>query len=424
MMPALLDRCRRGLAVAAAAYVALLPTNAISFWRSLAFGAAALLALVLASAALRGTAPRLPSPGRAIVAALAAWSLWAAASLAWSIDPALTRSELRSELAWGILTAVVFYVATLAGASRVLLAAMLAGLAFWPALAAGLALSPVGWNARLAHMGVVAYSTYLATLAPLLLLLAWPPPLGWNSHWTAPAAGALVLALVVVTARLSDNRIVWLAFGVAAVVLAVAAPRGASRGRAALTAALALVAFGVLFADALRDRAREAYPPRSTVGETLARDPRLAIWHHAAERVRERPLTGYGFGRLILKDEMRADTGDYLLTHAHNMFVSQALQTGAVGVALLAALLGALVARYAALARSGDDTLVRLGALGLAVLAAFVVKNLTDDFFFRANAKLLFAVHATLLGAAVLREREIGVRPSFPESAGPRPLGE
>ena len=410
MKPALLDRCRRGLAVAAAAYVALLPSNAISFWRSLAFGAAALLALALASAALRGGAPRLASPGRAIVGAFAAWSLWAAASCAWSIDPALTLSELRSELAWGALTAIAFYVATLAGASRVLLAAMLAGLAFWPALAAGFALSPVGWNARLAHMGVAAYSTYLATVAPLLLLLAWPPPLGWNARWTAPAAGALVLALVVVTARLTDNRIVWLAFGAAVVVLAVAAPRSGSRARAALVAALALAAFGALFADAMRDRAREVYPPRTTVGETLARDPRLAIWRHAAERLRERPLTGYGYGRLILKDELRADTGDYLLTHAHNMFVSQALQTGAVGLALLVTLLGALAARYAGMVRSDDDTLRRLGALGLAVLAAFVVKNLTDDFFFRANAKLLFAVHATLLGTAVLRERELRVR--------------
>jgi len=411
MKPALLDPCRRGLAIAAAAYLALLPSNAISFWRSLSFGVAATLALALAFAALRGHAPRLPSPGRAIVAAFVAWSLWAAASVAWSIDPAFTLGELKSDLAWSVLTAFACYVAALASGARALFGAMLAGLAFWPALAIGLALSPAGWNARLAHMGVVAYSTYLATMAPLLLLLAWRPPLGWNVRWLAPVVALALFVLVVVTARLTDNRIVWLAFGVALVVLVLAAPRPVASGRTTLAAALAVVAFGVLFVDAMRDRAREVYPPRTTVGDTLARDPRLVIWRHAAERLRERPLTGFGYGRLILKDELRADTGDHLLTHAHNMFASQALQTGAVGVALLVTLLGALAARYAGLVRSGDDTLRRLGALGLAVLAAFVVKNLTDDFFFRANAKLLFAVHATLLGAAVLRERELGVRP-------------
>jgi O-antigen ligase len=407
MKPALLDRCQRGLTIAAAVYLALLPSNAISFWRSLAFGVAVVLALALTTAAWRGAVPRLPSPGRAIVPALAAWSLWAAASLAWSIDPAFTLGELRSDLAWGLLTALAFYVATVAGGTRMLFGAALAGLAFWPAFAVGLALSPAGWNARLAHMGVVAYSTYLVTLAPLLLLLAWRPPLGWNTRWQASAVALLLFALLVATARMSENRIVWLALGAAALVLVVALRPPENRGRTALAAALTVVAFGALFADAMRDRARDAYPPLTSVGDTLLRDPRLAIWRHAAERLAERPLTGYGYGRLILQDELRADTGNHLLTHAHNMIVSQALQTGAVGVALLLALLGALVARYAGLARSDDPTLRRYGALGLAVLAAFVVKNLTDDFYFRANAKLLFAVNAMLLGAAVLREREL-----------------
>jgi O-antigen ligase len=152
------------------------------------------------------------------------------------------------------------------------------------------------------------------------------------------------------------------------------------------------------------------YPPNTTVEDTLERDPRLAIWRHAGERLAQRPLTGFGYGRLILQDELREDTGDRLLTHAHNMFVSQALQTGAVGVALLVVLLVALLARYVQLARSGDATLRRLGTLGLAILAAFVAKNLTDDFFFRANQKLLFAVNAVLLGMAVLRERDLAPR--------------
>jgi len=56
--------------------------------------------------------------------------------------------------------------------------------------------------------------------------------------------------------------------------------------------------------------------------------------------------------------------------------------------------------------RSGDRWLARLGALGLMVLAGFIARNLTDDFFLRANARLLFAVHGMLLGAAHLRRRQ------------------
>ncbi|HEX4884848.1 MAG TPA: O-antigen ligase family protein, partial [Casimicrobiaceae bacterium] len=320
--------------------------------------------------------------------------------------------ELKSDVLWGTLGALAFYVAAARGDARVPLAAALAGLAFWPALAAGLALSSAGWNARLAHMGVVAYSTYLVTVAPLLMLLVWQPPAGWNTGWRWPGAALLPFVLVVATARMSDNRIVWIALAAGVLVLVAAWRPALPRGRTALATAVAIAAFGILFVDAMRDRAREAYPPQTSVEDTLVHDPRLAIWRHAAGHLRERPWTGYGYGRLILRDELRADTGDRLLTHAHNMFVSQALQTGAVGVVLLLALFGTVAARYVGLARSGDELLRRLGALGLAVLAAFVVKNLTDDFFFRANLKLLFAVHALLLGMAALRERELSRPPT------------
>jgi O-antigen ligase len=164
----------------------------------------------------------------------------------------------------------------------------------------------------------------------------------------------------------------------------------------------------LLFAVTARERAENKYSPATTIAESLSADPRLAIWKHAGKRIAERPWHGYGYGRLILQDELREDTGDRLLTHAHNTFVSQWLQTGAVGVALLMTMFAVLGFRYVQLVRSGDETLARLGALGLAVLASFIVKNLTDDFFFRANAKLFFAVHALLLGASAIRLRERG----------------
>jgi hypothetical protein len=41
-----------------------------------------------------------------------------------------------------------------------------------------------------------------------------------------------------------------------------------------------------------------------------------------------------------------------------------------------------------------------LGAIGLALLAAFLVKNLTDDFFNRHNALVFWALNGMLLGLA------------------------
>jgi O-antigen ligase len=405
----MLDLRRSALLASATAYLFLLPSNALSFWRSLAFGIATLCAAMIAVAALKRPEERVPHPGRPMLGALALWAAWALASTAWSIDPAYTLSELKSDLAWSIATMGVCYLiaAKRIDGWRLVAGTLLAGMAFWPALVVGFELSPARWNPRLAHMGVVAYSTYLATVAPLLLLLLWRPPIGFGASRSAIAVAALLFGLVLATARLSDNRIVWLAFGASIVVASLCAGRLLPRMPMLAAVTVLLIAFGLLFADAARDRALSVYPPKTSVADTLAADPRPGIWRHAIERIGERPWHGYGYGRLIMKEDLRAATGNRLLTHAHNMFVSQWLQTGAIGVALLLLLFGTWAASYVAWLRTSDTMLVRLGTIGLAVLAAFVIKNLTDDFFFRANAKLLFAVNGALLGAGASRAREL-----------------
>ena len=54
--------------------------------------------------------------------------------------------------------------------------------------------------------------------------------------------------------------------------------------------------------------------------------------------------------------------------------------------------------RYLRFLRSPDDALAFVGVAGLARIAGFVVKNLTDDFLFRSNAKELWAMLAILIG--------------------------
>src|SRR5690606_21743391 len=107
----MIERCRSALLVAAAAYLALLPSHALSFWRSLAFAVGGLAAIGLVHAAWREQRATLPSPGGAIVVTFRAWALWSIASLAWSIDPAFTASELKSDLLWTIVTLLMVYTA-------------------------------------------------------------------------------------------------------------------------------------------------------------------------------------------------------------------------------------------------------------------------------------------------------------------------
>ena len=53
--------------------------------------------------------------------------------------------------------------------------------------------------------------------------------------------------------------------------------------------------------------------------------------------------------------------------------------------------------RYLRFVRSRDDTLAFVGVAGLALLAGFIAKDVTDDFLFRSNAKELWATTAMLL---------------------------
>jgi O-antigen ligase len=116
----------------------------------------------------------------------------------------------------------------------------------------------------------------------------------------------------------------------------------------------------------------------------------------------EAPWLGHGFGREILGAAFEPLTPQRpnfpALRHAHNTFMDMALEVGAVGLAALLGLLLALARRYGAMLR--DPRLAPLGMMGLALLAGFVVKNLTDDFLHRQNSLVFWALNATLLGLA------------------------
>jgi O-antigen ligase len=94
-----------------------------------------------------------------------------------------------------------------------------------------------------------------------------------------------------------------------------------------------------------------------------------------------------------------------MLAHAHNLFVSQWAQTGAIGVITLLGLLAAIAWRYLSFARSADGTLAALGICGLTLLAAFLVKNMTDDFRVRPTSKEFWAINAMLIGHGIRRVR-------------------
>ena len=399
----------RWLAGFTAFYLFLLPTNHGTTLRSIAFGGSVLFAALVLGWSLRERHVRpeaqIPLPPWSLTLTAGAWYAWSAASYFWSVRPHYTAGQLSREVAENVLVIVAFYIASADVATlRRYVATALASFAIMSALAIGYALTAAGWDPALKHNGVGPYSTYVVLTAPLLLALLAPAPVGLARRGLALALCAVLLALLVASARLTDNRMVWIAlaavFATAAIVSAARWPRTFLRAPWRWLAPLAalLVVLGFAFADAAKERAVSVFPPQTSVEATIKADPRFRLWNQLSERIGDRVWQGYGFGRRIQAEEIANDLADLQLTHAHNLFVSQWLQTGAVGLALFAAMLGAIAATFIRYARARDDVLAFLGIVGLSVLTGFVVKNITDDFLFSSNAKEFWALIAMLVG--------------------------
>ena len=288
--------------------------------------------------------------------------------------------------------------------------AALASFACGALLAIAMSVATGTWDAGRWHHGVGPWSTWVVLIAPFMFALIAPPPAGFGGGKRLMVTGLALLALLIVTARMTDNRVVWIAlaaaFGTASLAAALRWPQTFTRTPMRWIAPLAVLLFvlALAFADVLEERAG-AVAPTGGVTVSIERDPRLVLWEHVRELIAERPLTGYGFGRRILAGPLAREMGDPLLAHAHNVFASQWLQTGLVGMLAFTAFIAALALRYVRFLRSRDDTLAFVGVAGLALIAGFIAKDLTDDFLFRSNAKELWAMTAFLLGYGMRRER-------------------
>ena len=401
----------RWLLAFAAAYLFLLPTNAVTFARSVTFAGAGLCAVIAYLVAARTAVTRIRLAGPAILVPLFAWAAWSWLSLVWSVDREYSQAELEREIMDGLLAMLVFYVAARDARSvRVLIIAALASFVFFALLAIGMHVVLGTWDAGRWHQGVGPWSTWLVLIAPFLFALIAPPPAGFGGGPRLVLLGLVLLGLLIVSARMTDNRVVWVAlatvFATASLAAALRWPQTFVRTPVRWVAPLAvlLVVLAIAFANVLEQRA-EIVAPKGGIAVSIERDPRIVLWEHITERIAQRPVQGYGFGRRILAEPLTTEMGDPLLAHAHNVFASQWLQTGWVGMLLLTSFIVALALRYFRFVRSRDDTLAFVGVVGLALLAGFIAKDITDDFLFRSNAKELWAMTAFLLGYGMRRER-------------------
>jgi len=391
---------QRVLHWAAAAFLLIAPFTSSVAIRNIALG----IALIAAIATVFYVPGRIPKLPRSIAVAAMAWILVCVASWLWSIDRSYTASELRPELLFPLIVFCVIWIGASRDGVRLWVSTLLLSGSVMGMLALGEWVLTKNWDAGRWHAGVGAYSTWLIMIFPLILVLALPrdvTPIELGRHrWML---FVLVLALVGGSAYLTLNRIVWPAFGAVLFVfgiLCLLKDRIPAHDRRGLLAAVIMVFIGVAVSFALTLKGRHASNVVSTAPIAMAvqKDERLTLWRHAIERIPEAPIIGHGFGRGILRQEFQSSLGSPLLWHGHNIVINVLLQTGAIGLLVFIALLGAFVFRYIAYVRASSSQLNAIGIVGLAFFAGFFVKNLTDDFLIRHTGLLFWAINAMLIG--------------------------
>jgi O-antigen ligase len=401
-MPFLLSArgAQRVFLVCAAAFLVVAPFPSSAGWRVF-FLLSAAIALVV-DAWREHAALGVRRVPRSLALAWVAWVLLAALSLAWSLDPGYSIDEIRREMLYGGLAFLVFFLGT-ADATRLRLwigVLLTAGLVLMAGEWLRFFLPDASWVHRVS-MGPGPFSTHVLMLAALLAVCVWPGPtgLGLGRGFAVCACVALLAA-----GMASESRMLWLALLVAALAAFMVYRRAVGPdhpARRAVTAAFvaSLLLMPLLMAASAEYKLRY-YPRASSATDSLGYDERPPVWQAAARLIVERPWLGYGYGRDIVASDIRAAAAAAgslnRLNHGHNMFVDAALQMGVPGVAVLAALFVALGVALTRLARRvGGEP---LAIAGVALVAGYVVKNSTDDFFIRPSSLIFWAIAGMLAG--------------------------
>ncbi len=340
-------------------------------------------------------------PQKTVLAALAFWIVVCLAASFGSIEPDYSWGEFRNEVAVPMVAFGVFYFLTdRPRAWFVWCGTLLASLVVATTVAIASYARDPNW-ARSSFVGDRnAYSTYIVLIIPLLMLL-WVKSAGHPRRRAALGAAAL---LALVSAALTQNRNLWFAVACEALVFAALCWwRGPAelRRRHALRLVIAGAVGMVLFAGVLAYVIHEKAAVSNTTVEEQARfdrDPRFEIWSYAIDRIRERPWTGFGYGRGILRKDFRSHFDNPLKWHGHNVVINYWIEAGPAGAIAIVGLFFALFAQAAALYRRGEEAIWPLGAWVIAMLVGIAIKTATDDILVRESSLLFWSTVGMAFG--------------------------
>jgi exopolysaccharide production protein ExoQ len=302
--------------------------------------------------------------------------VWCVASLIWSIDRTQSAQQLFREfsrvISMTVATSILGYHRTRRTLRAIILVCIAASLAWWVIFPTA-SFVPLFGDTETGLRVFFANKNTLAKVALLsILFLVSEKSLGRKRlFWVAGAV--LLLRFTTATTALFSAIL-----GVAIFAVIVASERLDRRGRT-LSRILTLLFGLLLFAIASVTSVTSLV---SATGKDATLTGRTEIWKVALPFAQEKLATGYGFGAIWEADngpgpEINRQVGDFLVVDAHNSYLEQVLQVGAVGSFLMAGwVLSTLRRASAAMVRKSNDAAWILGSI-----AALTLLGISDAVF-------------------------------------------
>lgn len=265
-----------------------------------------------------------------------------------------------------------------------------------------------GYRVKGLHPSGITYAH--ALLFPLCLITAWGLSPGLLPGQRLLAGVGWVCMLLALFFSLT--RGVWVAYGVVLVLY------GLVQGRRAVPVVIGgVVVCGLLFVSAgpgVRERGFSLFDLQANIG-------RSQIWLANMDMIKERPLTGWGFGNYKQFRETfyqrypQADTD----AHAHNNFLQMWVDAGLLGLAAFLFLVGSIImTSWHAYTRQRTEPLRSLTLGCWLGLVGFLIGGLTQYNWGDAEVGLVWWATVGLMMriASLVEERD---SPAVSEAAAP-----
>jgi O-antigen ligase len=263
------------------------------------------------------------------------------------------------------------------------------------------------WDEAARHNGSASYISYSLILIPLLGLAA----VLFQPYKILIIA---LLTVFILTSFLSGQRVFIVALLAELLVFSLWAKQYfliSYKKVIALTVVLLTVA-SMLSAASLYHRFNGSI---DHIIDYQQHDPRFELVEIPINMVKQQPLGGYGFGRdamlhvlggeIELKKILADYPSGYQYGHTHNLFLNYAIEVGLVGLLIFLLLMTQLIRYYSRHSKDSDLLVALAGVAGVAILVGFLLRNQTNDMFYRDLSLYFWSTQGLLLGFIASRKQ-------------------